>query len=88
LGGNAKTLMFVNVSPTDANVEETHNSLTYATRVRTIKNDNGKNVVSKEVQVLKQQVAHWRAKAGDVEAELVDIADAKQLNEEFQNLKT
>lgn len=88
LGGNAKTLMFVNVSPTDANVEETHNSLTYATRVRTIKNDNGKNVVSKEVQALKQQVAHWRAKAGDVEAELVDIVDAKQLNEEFQNLKT
>lgn len=88
LGGNAKTLMFVNVSPTDANVEETHNSLTYATRVRTIKNENGKNVVSKEVQALKQQVAHWRAKAGDVEAELVDIVDAKQLNEEFQNLKT
>ncbi len=37
LGGNAKTLMFVNVSPTDYNLDETQNSLQYATRVRTIK---------------------------------------------------
>jgi hypothetical protein len=37
LGGNAKTLMFVNVSPTDSNLDETQNSLLYATRVRTIK---------------------------------------------------
>jgi hypothetical protein len=37
LGGNAKTLMFVNVSPTDSNLDETQNSLQYATRVRTIK---------------------------------------------------
>ena len=36
LGGNAKTLMFVNVSPSDGNLEETQNSLAYATRVRTI----------------------------------------------------
>ena len=37
LGGNAKTLMFVNVAPTDANLDESQNSLVYATRVRTIK---------------------------------------------------
>jgi hypothetical protein len=77
LGGNAKTLMFVNVSPTDGNVEETQNSLTYATRVRTIKNDNGKSVESKEVQHLKQQVAHWRQKAGEVEESHVDIEDER-----------
>ena len=40
LGGNAKTLMFVNVSPTDGNIDETQNSLQYATRVRTIKVQN------------------------------------------------
>lgn len=39
IGGNAKTLMFVNVSPADGNLDESQNSLTYATRVRTIKND-------------------------------------------------
>ncbi|GMH42931.1 LOW QUALITY PROTEIN: hypothetical protein BSKO_10853 [Bryopsis sp. KO-2023] len=30
LGGNAKTLMFVNVSPSDSNIDETQNSLQYA----------------------------------------------------------
>lgn len=29
LGGNAKTLMFVNVSPAESNLDETYNSLTY-----------------------------------------------------------
>jgi hypothetical protein len=77
LGGNAKTLMFVNVSPTDGNVEETQSSLTYATRVRTIKNDNGKSVESKEVQALKQQVAHWRQKAGEIEQAHVEIEDER-----------
>lgn len=30
LGGNAKTLMFVNVSPAESNLDETYNSLMYA----------------------------------------------------------
>ena len=38
LGGNAKTLMFVNVSPVDYNTEETINSLLYAQRVRKVRN--------------------------------------------------
>jgi uncharacterized coiled-coil DUF342 family protein len=93
LGGNAKTLMFVNVSPTDGNVEETQNSLTYATRVRTIKNNMGKTVESKEVLELKQQIAHWRQKAGEVESNLVEIDDSRQNAAEeasamMQNLKT
>lgn len=29
LGGNAKTLMFVNVSPVESSLDETHNSLMY-----------------------------------------------------------
>ena len=93
LGGNAKTLMFVNVSPTDGNVEETQNSLTYATRVRTIKNNMGKIVESKEVLELKQQIAHWRQKAGEVDSDLVEIEDSRQNAAEeasamIQNLKT
>lgn len=36
LGGNAKTLMFVNVSPANTNLDETQNSLQYATRVSSV----------------------------------------------------
>ncbi|XP_068652513.1 kinesin-like protein KIN-14I [Aristolochia californica] len=64
LGGNAKTLMFVNVSPAESNLDETHNSLTYASRVRSIVNDPSKNVSSKEVARLKRLVAYWKEQAG------------------------
>lgn len=37
LGGTAKTLMFVNCSPAEYNVDETQNSLNYALRVGKIK---------------------------------------------------
>ncbi|GLT82481.1 hypothetical protein SLE2022_008470 [Rubroshorea leprosula] len=64
LGGNAKTLMFVNVSPADSNLDETCNSLTYASRVRSIVNDPSKNVSSREVARLKKLVAYWKEQAG------------------------
>jgi len=46
LGGTAKTLMFVNVSPASSNTDETVQSLKYASRARCIENDvhtNGAN---------------------------------------------
>lgn len=61
IGGNAKTLMFVNVSPTDNNIDETQNSLLYATRVKAIKNDPSKILLAKEQAKLKKQVAKWKA---------------------------
>ncbi|KAL9327288.1 hypothetical protein ACSQ67_007933 [Phaseolus vulgaris] len=64
LGGNAKTLMFVNVSPAESNLDETHNSLMYASRVRSIVNDPSKNVSSKEIARLKKLVAYWKQQAG------------------------
>ncbi|KAG6401110.1 hypothetical protein SASPL_137955 [Salvia splendens] len=64
LGGNAKTLMFVNVSPAQSNLDETYNSLSYASRVRSIVNDPSKNVSSKEVARLKKLVAYWKEQAG------------------------
>lgn len=60
IGGNAKTLMFVNVSPTDANLDETQNSLQYATRVKTIKNKATKET-NKKAAELKKQIAFWKS---------------------------
>jgi hypothetical protein len=45
LGGNAKTLMFVNISPADYNCDETASSLTYALRVKNITNSASKQVL-------------------------------------------
>lgn len=64
LGGNAKTLMFVNVSPADSNLDESHNSLMYASRVRSIVNDPSKNVSSKEVARLRKLIVYWKQQAG------------------------
>lgn len=47
LGGNAKTLMFVNASPSVYNEMETKNSLEYAKRVKEIKNNPTLNMETK-----------------------------------------
>jgi len=57
LGGNAKTLMFVNISPADYNRDETLGSLEYAARAKLITNDAAKNADSEEVAALKAEVA-------------------------------
>merc|ERR1719316_2076348 len=41
LGGSSKTLMFVNCSPANSNIDETTMSLKYATRAKTITNTSG-----------------------------------------------
>ena len=61
LGGTAKTLMFVNISPSDYNFEETQTSLFYASRVKLITNDAQKNVESKEMGRLKAESAKMAA---------------------------
>ncbi|KAG9391603.1 Kinesin motor domain [Carpediemonas membranifera] len=60
IGGNAKTLMFVNISPADYNSEETHISLAYASRVKQIKNIAEKNVETREVKFLRSQIVKLR----------------------------
>jgi hypothetical protein len=70
IGGNAKTLMFVNLSPVDYNYDETINSLQYASRVKLITNNAQKNVESKEVVRLKALIASMKSgKAPAVEAD-------------------
>ncbi|GBG30564.1 Kinesin-like protein KIN-14E [Hondaea fermentalgiana] len=56
LGGNAKTLMFVNISPADYNSEETVSSLTYASRVKLIKNNADKSQEDEQLAALKKVV--------------------------------
>jgi hypothetical protein len=43
LGGTAKTLMFVNISPASNNVDETVNALKYASRARSIESEVAKS---------------------------------------------
>lgn len=95
LGGTAKTLMFVNISPANYNQEETTMSLYYAARVKLITNDPSKNVESKEMSVLKQEIINvtierdkYKAvleKNGLNLAKLEDVAESKQ--EEFDDAK-
>lgn len=71
LGGNSRTIMIACCSPADFNLEETINTLRYATQARNIKNTATANVVQqisqeeamkllRENQLLKQQVAEMQ----------------------------
>ncbi len=62
LGGNAKTLMFVNVSPSSYNADETINALNYATRVKMVKNTANKTIQSKAMQEQAAMIAKLQAK--------------------------
>ena len=64
LGGSAKTLMFVNVSPAADNAEETVSSLQYAERVKKITNSAAKSEESKEVRRLKNIIRRMRQGGG------------------------
>ena len=56
IGGNAKTLMFVNISPADYNSQETKLSLFFGESAKKIKNDVRKNIESQEVAKLKDEL--------------------------------
>lgn len=46
IGGNSKTLMFVNISPADYNSQESKMSLFFGCDVKQIKNEIHKNIES------------------------------------------
>ena len=64
LGGNAKTLMFVNVSPADYNASETLTSLGFATRCKKVANKATAATESKAVRKLKRQLAMMKSAGG------------------------
>ena len=57
LGGNAKTLMFVNVSPASSNSSETISSLTFAKRCKLVQNTSSATVETAQIRQLKKQIA-------------------------------
>lgn len=46
LGGNCRTVMITNISPSSATYEDTHNTLLYANRAKKIKNKLERNTVN------------------------------------------
>ena len=68
LGGNAKTLMFVNCSPSVYNEMETKNSLEYAKRVKEIKNNPTLNLESKALQRARAQADKQVAMIEEIKA--------------------
>uniref|UniRef100_A0A061SI43 Kinesin-like calmodulin binding protein n=1 Tax=Tetraselmis sp. GSL018 TaxID=582737 RepID=A0A061SI43_9CHLO len=62
LGGNAKTLMIVNVSPVEDDAPETKNSLEYANRVKQVKNENSRSFETREIQKLKAEIAKLKSR--------------------------
>jgi hypothetical protein len=68
LGGNAKTLLFVNASPADYNFNETCGSFEFALRCKKVKNGKGAAAVeTAEVSKLKKELQKLRALHGDAE---------------------
>jgi hypothetical protein len=78
LGGNAKTLMFVNFSPADYNSDETISSLTYATRVKKITNNVARQAESEEVTRLKNTIRRLQNDPNALKAEAAAAAAAEE----------
>lgn len=78
LGGTAKTLMFVNCSPSVYNEGEMRNSLDYASRVKKIKNTVSKNTETKETLKLKKCIAEFESQMDQMKELLMqsDQSDA------------
>jgi hypothetical protein len=65
LGGNAKTLLFVNASPADYNFNETCGSFEFALRCKQVQNGKGAAAVeTAEVMALRKELQKLKAKHG------------------------
>ena len=72
LRGNAKTLMFVNISPADYNCDESNTSLTYAKRVKNIKKFAVKNTQSKQTDKMNHIILELQSEITRLEKKLDD----------------
>lgn len=67
LGGNAKTLVFVNASPADCDVAETNNSLGFASRCKDLTaavSTGGPGVQAAQMGALKKELAKLKKSGG------------------------
>ena len=67
IGGNAKTLMFVNTSPADYNSAESNNSLGFASRCKDITNSvasSGSGAQAAQLAALKKELAKLKKTSG------------------------
>lgn len=66
IGGNAKTLMFVNTSPADYNAPESNNSLAFASRCKDITNAvaAAPGVQAQQINALKKELAKMKKGGG------------------------
>ena len=68
IGGNAKTLMFVNTSPADYNSAESNSSLAFASRCKDVTNmvtgGPGNAVQAAQVNALKKELAKLKKSGG------------------------
>ncbi|MES1907988.1 MAG: hypothetical protein MHM6MM_001005 [Cercozoa sp. M6MM] len=85
LGGNAKTLMFVNISPSVYNIEESTGSLTYASLVKTIVNDANRDTESAELskarllaRELCKRLEQHNIEYADIEADVQRRAEERE----------
>ncbi|KAM5577000.1 kinesin-like protein KIN-14R [Rosa sericea] len=83
LGGDSKTLMFVQISPSDQDLGETMSSLNFATRVRGIElGPVRKQVDTSELQKTKLMLERARQEARSKDESL------RKLEESFQNMES
>lgn len=70
IGGNAKTLMFVNASPADYNTNETNSSLSFAARCKDVTNAvaSGSGVQAAQLNSLKKELAKLKKGGGPAPA--------------------
>ena len=64
IGGDSKTLMFVNISPADYNSRESASSLYFGQNVKHIKNDVVRNVQTEEMVRLREENAALKKLVG------------------------
>lgn len=83
LGGNCQTVMIANLSPAHQTYEDTHNTLKYATRAKTIKFQVKRNIVSVDLHV-----SHYIKMVEDLQVENDRVkSENAQLKKELEDLK-